>query len=223
MQARRPLATAPPLLALALAMAASAGCRNEMYDQPKYESLELNTYFDDGASARPIVAGTVARIEPTGEPRDRLYFTGRLLESGEFTDEIPFRATRDDLERGQDRYRIYCKPCHGLLGDGKGMIVERGFSPPPSFHSAEIREKPLGHYFDVITNGHGAMYSYASRIPPHDRWLISAYLRALQLSQGAPVDQLSASDRQKLDESDREANTPKAAPEGEAEGREAHQ
>ena len=88
--------------------------------------------------------------------------------------------------------------------------------------SAEVREKPLGHYFDVITDGHGAMYGYASRIPPRDRWLIAAYLRALQLSQGVPVDQLSASDRQKLDESDREANTPKAAPEGEAEGREAH-
>jgi mono/diheme cytochrome c family protein len=218
MQARRPLAAAaPPLAAALVALAASAGCRNEMYDQPKYEPLELNTYFDDGASARPLVAGTVARLDLTGEPRDQLYYSGRL-DTGEFADELPFRVDRADLERGQDRYRIYCKPCHGLIGDGRGMIVQRGFSPPPSFHSAEVRAKPLGHYFDVITNGHGAMYSYAARVNPRDRWLIASYLRALQLSQGAPVERLSAEDRVELEKSESDA-APQPKPS--AEGREA--
>jgi mono/diheme cytochrome c family protein len=219
MQARRPLAAAPPLALALAALLASAGCRNEMYDQPKYEALELNSYFDDGASARPLVAGTVGRLDLKGEPTDQLYSSGRL-DDGAFTDELPFAVTAADLERGQQRYRIYCKPCHGLIGDGNGMIVQRGFSPPPSFHSAEIRSKSLGHYFDVITNGHGAMYSYAARINPRDRWLIASYLRALQLSQDAPVDQLSAEDRRALAAAEADANA-RPQPNPSAEGREA--
>lgn len=199
MRPRRPLASRPTTTAALIALAASAaGCRNEMYDQPKFEPYEANSYFPDGTSARPLVAGTVARLDPAAEPRDRLYRTGRL-DSGEFADEPPFEATREVLDRGMRRYRIYCSPCHGLLGDGRGMIVERGFSPPPTLLEGEVAAKPLGHYYDVITHGHGAMYGYAARIPPRDRWSIAAYLRALQFSQRAPADALDAADRRALD------------------------
>ena len=109
--------------------------------------------------------------------------TGKI--AGVLAETLPFPVDRSVLERGQDRYRIFCTPCHGELGNGRGMIVRRGFNPPPSFHSDELRKKPVGHYFDVMTRGFGTMYSYASRIPARDRWAIAAYIRALQLSQHA--------------------------------------
>ncbi len=173
-----------------------AGCRNEMYDQPRYEPLEASEFFDNGTSARTLEPGTVAQIDPRDEPRDRLYPTSRT--SGEPPATLPFPLDRTVLERGQDRYKIYCAPCHGLVGDGRGMIVQRGFSPPPKFWDKTVLEAPLGHYFDVITHGHGAMYGYASRIPPRDRWCIATYIRALQLSQNARVDQLPADDQKRL-------------------------
>ncbi len=230
MRPRSPLANNPMLAALALLLATAAGCRNEMYDQPKFEPLEASNYFADGASARRPVPGTVARLDPKAEPRDQLYRTGRLDDQS-FTDELPFPLTRAVLDRGLKRYNIYCIPCHGLLGDGRGMIVERGFSPPPSLIEGEVVQKQLGHYYDVITNGHGAMYSYAARIPPRDRWCIAAYLRALQLGQRAKLDQLPAEDRQKLRELDRAEAEAKAeartqsqseTPSEPAEGRESH-
>jgi mono/diheme cytochrome c family protein len=188
-----------------LVAALLSGCRQEMYDQPKYEPFEASDFFRDGLSARPLEPGTVARLDPLDQPRDQSYPRDRLGGLGELfdtgklngkpADEFPFPMTRDDLARGQARYRIYCTPCHGELGDGHGMIVQRGFPAPPPFYGRfaktgktpvsvydDLREAPVGHFFDVMTNGHGVMYSYASRIPPADRWRIAAYLRALQLS-----------------------------------------
>jgi mono/diheme cytochrome c family protein len=203
MRPRAPLATRATIAAALLALAAASGCRNEMYDQPRFEPYEADGYFSDGTSARPLVPGTVARLDPKAEPRDQLYRADRL-DDGTLVDKLPFPLTRDVLVRGRERYAIYCTPCHGQLGDGRGLIVLRGFSPPPSFHAKEVVERPLGHYFRVITDGHGAMYGYASRIPPRDRWNIAAYLRALQLSQAAPADRLAPADREALEALDRE-------------------
>ena len=185
------------ILLMALA-AGAAGCRNEMYDQPKYEPLEASAFFPNGASARTPVAGTVPRLDPRADTTEQLYDPSRI--GGLQVDATPFPINLAELERGQARYQIYCTPCHGQLGDADGMIVERGFSPPPSFHAPDIRSKPLGHYYEVITNGHGAMYSYASRVPPRDRWLIASYIRVLQKARSAPVDELDEEDRRRLDE-----------------------
>ena len=153
-----------------------------MHDQPKYRPLAASKLFEDGRSARPLVEGTVAR----GQLReDELFYAGR---SGKDLAKIfPFPVTREVLERGRERYNIFCTPCHSLLGDGNGMVVQRGFRRPPSFHIDRLREAPPGHFFDVMTNGFGAMPSYASRIPVKDRWAITAYIRALQLSQNATL------------------------------------
>ena len=123
--------------------------------------------------------------------------TGKI--AGALAETLPFPVDRAVLERGQDRYRIFCTPCHGELGNGRGMIVRRGFNPPPSFHSEELRKKPVGHYFDVMTRGFGTMYSYASRVPAKDRWAIAAYIRALQLSQHAVVAELPPEDQGQLE------------------------
>ncbi len=176
-----------------------SGCRSEMYDQPRYEPYEATDFFDDGTSARPLVPGTVPRRDPQdrGKWSEELFTTGKT--GGVLAETLPFEVDRKVLERGQDRYRIFCTPCHSELGDGRGMIVQRGFSPPPSFHSDELRKKPVGHYFDVMTRGFGTMYSYASRIPARDRWAIAAYIRALQVSQHSLASELSASDRTQLE------------------------
>jgi mono/diheme cytochrome c family protein len=169
-----------------------------MYDQPRFEPYEATEFFDDGTSARPLVAGTVPRRDPReqGKSSDELFTTGK--KASQLADSLPFPVDRAVLERGQDRYRIFCTPCHGELGDGRGMIVQRGFNPPPSYHSEELRKKPVGHYFDVMTRGFGTMYSYASRISARDRWAIAAYIRALQLSQHATAGELSPADRGQL-------------------------
>ncbi len=162
------------------------GCRGEMYDQPKENPYDASVFFKDGKSARPLVVGTIAR----GELRaDRHLFVGKTQDLKP-VDTFPFPIDGPILERGRERYMIFCSPCHGAVGDGKGMIVQRGFSPPPSFHTDRLREEPVGHYFHVITNGFGAMYPYASRIRPDDRWAIIAYVRALQLSRNARLDDL---------------------------------
>ncbi len=146
-------------LAVSLVLWAS-GCRRDMYDQPRYEAYEPSTFFGDGTSSRPIVAGTVAR----GELRaDSLYYEGKI--DGKDADVFPFAIDAATLETGRERYMVYCTPCHGRLGDGRGMVVRRGFSPPPTFHSDYLRKKPVGHFYSVMTNGYGAMYSYAARIP----------------------------------------------------------
>lgn len=169
--------------AVALAAAALAGCRLDMHVQPKYKPYAPTTFFDDGRSERPPVPGTVAR----GHLRaDELLYTGK--ENGAFVDKFPFPITPADLERGRERYNIYCTPCHDYTGNGQGMIVQRGFAVPPSFHIDRLRQAPAGHFVDVIGNGFGNMYSYASRVEPEDRWRITAYIRALQLSEHTPAE-----------------------------------
>lgn len=168
------------------------GCRQDMHVQPKYVPEDPSTFFADGRSERPPVEGTVAR----GELRtDELLYTGRV--NGVVADVFPFPITPGDLGRGRERYNIYCSPCHDYTGSGNGMIVQRGFPSPPSFHLDRLRQAPAGHFFEVITNGIGLMYSYAARVSPEDRWRITAYVRALQLSQhgsisDVPVNQTGA-------------------------------
>ena len=142
------------------------------------------------------MTGTVAR----GQLRlDELLYTGK--ENGVMADKFPFPITRADLERGRERYNIYCTPCHDYTGRGNGMIVQRGFPPPPSFHIERLRTAPVGHFFDVMTNGFGAMYSYAARIEPEDRWRIAAYIRVLQASRRGSIEDVPAAERQKLTQS----------------------
>jgi mono/diheme cytochrome c family protein len=218
---RRPFAAARGAAAALALWAAVAGCRNastEMYDQPRYEAYEATSFFPDGLSSRPLVEGTIPRVEATrdGLPADlHAYQTGRDA-SGAFLDQMPFPADRAVLDRGNDRYKIFCAPCHGLNGAGRGPIVLRGFSPPPRLYDTAVANQPLGYYFDVITNGHGAMYGYAARIPVRDRWTIAAFLRALQLSRSADPAALDDSDRAELTRSAASAPAPAAPSEAEA-------
>lgn len=178
---------------IALCLAWMAGCRQDMHDQPRYKPLAASTFFGDSRAARPLVEGTVAR----GQLRtDEHFYTGKS--GGVLVTTFPFPITRQVLERGRERFNIFCSPCHGRLGDGQGMVVLRGFRNPPSFHLDRMREKPVGHFFDVMTNGFGAMASYAARVPPQDRWAIVAYIRALQFSQRATLDDVPAEERAKL-------------------------
>lgn len=178
---RRP---APFLLLLA---AAAWGCRQDMFDQPRLRPLQSSTFFADGRASRPLVEDTVPRGALRG---DDLLTTGRA--GGEVADRFPFPITAAILDRGQQRFDVFCSPCHGRTGSGDGMIVQRGFKPPPSFHSDRLRQAPAGHFFEVMTRGFGVMYDYRSRISPEDRWAIAAYIRALQLSQHAGADDLDA-------------------------------
>jgi hypothetical protein len=169
------------------------GCRLDMHVQPKYLPYEPTDFFGDGRSERQPVAGTVAR----GHLRlDELLYTGK--ENGVLSDKFPFPIKRADLERGRERYNIYCTPCHDYTGTGNGMIVQRGFPQPPSFHIDRLRNAPAGHFVDVMTNGFGAMYSYAERIEPEDRWRIAAYVRVLQSSRHATIDDVAEAERQKM-------------------------
>ena len=168
------------LLLLCLLTLATS-CRQDMHNQPRYKAYAATGFFGDGRSARPTIDDTVAR----GQIRvDQARFTGKV--NGSDIDYFPIQITPADVRRGQERFDIYCTPCHGRLGNGHGMIVSRGLRQPPSYLDQRLVNAPVGHFFDVITNGYGAMYSYASRVPPDDRWRISAYIRALQLSQNAP-------------------------------------
>lgn len=176
-----------------LALLFFAGCHSDMYDQPRGKPLAESRFFENGQVARPRVEGTVQHDEA---PVDELLHTGKV--GGQLSDTFPFRVTKDVVDRGRERYNIYCSPCHGFLGDGKGMIVLRGFPAPPSFHSDTMRTKVAGHYVNVITNGIGRMFPYGDRVAPNDRWAITAYIRALQLSQHAAVRDLSETQRRPL-------------------------
>lgn len=161
---------------------ALAGCRNDMHDQPRYKPLGAAEFFSDHRAARPQVDGTVAR----GHLRiDEARYTGKI--AGEDIDQFPIPITKADIEWGQTRYNIYCTPCHGRLGDGNGMVVLRGYRQAATYYSDKLMKAPVGHFFDVITNGFGAMPSYASRLEPDDRWRVIAYIRALQLSESAKI------------------------------------
>ncbi|MDP6038910.1 MAG: cytochrome c [Candidatus Latescibacteria bacterium] len=168
--------------------------RQEMYNQSKFQPLEKNAFFDDSRASRPWIAGTVAR----GHLRTDVHLYAGVV-NGEPAKTFPFAITRDVLKRGQERYNIYCTPCHGEQGDGRGMVVRRGLKQPPSYHIERLQNETPGYFYDVMTNGFGAMYSYASRIKPHDRWAIVAYIQALQLSQNATLADVPADVRQRLE------------------------
>ena len=185
----RTLATAAVLIAVSL-----TGCHQKMGRQPAYDPYEPSEVFANGSSARPLVEGTIAR----GKLRDKsLLFTGKNGE--QLADAFPTEVTAQMLDRGQERYNIYCSMCHGETGEGDGMIVRRGYKKPPSFHTDDMKQKPAGYYFTVITDGFGVMPSYASQVRVEDRWAIVAYVRALQLSQSATVMDVPPAELSKLE------------------------
>jgi mono/diheme cytochrome c family protein len=189
---------------LVLALLASAGCRLDMHVAPRHDPLERSEMFADRSSARPLIEGTVARGHLDD---DEHYFTGRV--GGELATELPVAIDEELLRRGQERYNIFCAPCHGATGAGDGMIVRRGYRAPSSLHEPRLREASVGHFFDVMTQGFGAMPTYAPLVPAHDRWAIAAYIRALQLSQDARIDAVPDQDRQQLQrQPDRQQNLP---------------
>jgi len=193
------------LALLATTSLVAAGCRQDMHDAPRYEAFEASSSFADGRASRTAPAGTVAR----GWLRDdEALYTGKV--AGQVVEQFPFPIAHADLERGQQRFNIYCTPCHGLLGDGQGMVVQRGLRQAASYHQERLQRALPGYFFDVITNGFGAMQGYAEQIPPRDRWMIAAYVRALQLSQNASLDDVPAADRTRLDETPAAAAPPAA-------------
>jgi hypothetical protein len=204
-----------------------AGCRQDMHDQPSYRPLQSSDYFKDRRAARPLVDGTVARgqlkedveyftgkrrvamsrvnaaapqARPAAQgtqPRDGQSASADMF-APDLISEFPFPVTRAVVQRGRERFNIFCTPCHGYTGQGNGMVAQRGLGPPPSFHSDRLRQAPVGHFFDVVTNGFGAMYSYSSRIPVADRWAIIAYVRTLQRAYAGTVADVPEADREKL-------------------------
>jgi hypothetical protein len=222
-------------LALCLGFLLLAGCQQQMAEQPSYRPDEPSAFFPDGRADRPLVPGTI----PRGHLRtDTALYTGKhrsefsnwalpaavlgdvgqvplgtlaalSTETNNEVDTFPFPITRDVLQHGWERYMIYCVVCHDPLGTGRGKIVERGYTQPPSYHIDRLRKAPVGHFFDVITNGYGSMPDYRQQIPPRDRWAIAAYLRALQLSQHFPEGDLPPDLRTELD-----SQRTKAAPAG---------
>jgi mono/diheme cytochrome c family protein len=182
------------VLSLLFVVLVVAGCRQDMHDQPKYRPLRGSELFADKRSARPLVAGTVAR----GTLReDAVLYTGKI--GKEFVTEIPVKVTAELLARGQTQFQVFCSPCHGRTGRGDGMVVRRGFKAPSSYHVDRLRQVPIGYFYDVMTNGFGAMADYSAQVPPQDRWAIAAYIRTLQLSQYAPVADVPEEERAELD------------------------
>lgn len=182
-----------------------SGCRQDMHNQPKFIPLRSSEFFPDRRSARYPVAGTIPRLDDPTLDAEQLdpnsYFLTGRHNGSTLGNELPFTPQtqaqlHELLTRGQERYNIYCSPCHSEIGDGNGMIVQRGYKRPPSFHQDRLRNAPLGHFFDVISNGFGAMPDYSAQIHPVDRWAIAAYIRALQLSQDA--DEKDVQDKSKL-------------------------
>jgi mono/diheme cytochrome c family protein len=193
-------------LAVVLVSLALAGCRQDMHDAPRYEPLEASTFFANGQASRALVANTV----PRGLLREDTHLNeGRV--DGQLATTFPMAVTPAVMQRGQERFNVFCSPCHGRTGSGNGMVVQRGFRAPPSYHEERLRNAPVGYFFDVMTNGFGAMQDYASQVPVADRWAIAAYIRALQLSQRATLADVPANRRADLD---RPAAAPAAAPEG---------
>jgi mono/diheme cytochrome c family protein len=191
-RAFRPARGATVLLLLSVSLAGS-GCRQDLHDQPKYIPLRESTFFSDARSARSPVEGTVARGHLND---DELTYTGKV--NGQDAAVFPAPVNAATMARGRERFNIYCSPCHGRTGQGDGMIVQRGYRRPPSFLQDRLLAAPVGHFFDVITNGFGAMPDYAAQIRADDRWAIIAYLRALQLSGHAMLADVPSSDRDKI-------------------------
>jgi mono/diheme cytochrome c family protein len=196
------------VISLTLALVA---CRQDMHDAPRYEPLEEAPFFSDGGSSRVLVANTVAR----GQLReDDHFYTGKV--DGQLAAEFPMPVTAEVMARGQEQFNVFCTPCHGRTGEGNGMIVQRGFRQPPSYHEDRLINAPPGHFFDVMTNGFGAMPDHRSQVPVPDRWAIAAYIRALQLSRRATIDDVPADRRAEMDAAPAAAaprgQTPPAAP-----------
>ena len=185
------------LLSVVVAAAALAGCRQDMHDNPRYEPLEATTFFADGRASRVFAANTVAR----GTLREDTHlYQGRV--DGQLATTFPMAVTAQTMARGQERFNVFCAPCHGRTGTGNGMVVQRGFRAPPSYSEERLRNAPVGYFFDVMTNGFGAMQDYAAQIPVQDRWAITAYIRALQFSQNARLEDVPADRRADLDRPD---------------------
>ena len=184
------------MLVLGTAAFVAAGCRQDMHNQPKYIPLRESTFFPDGRGSRLPVEHTVARGHLN---EDDYFYTGKR--NGQLGNELPAGLLHEGfgmkelLARGQERFNIYCTPCHSRIGDGNGMIVQRGFKHPPSYHEQRLKQQPLAHFYDVMTNGFGAMLNYSAQIKPEDRWAIAAYIRALQLSQDARLSDVPESER----------------------------
>ena len=164
-----------------------------MHNQPKYRPLRASAFFENASSARPLVEGTIARGTLQ---TDTAFFTGK--NGAMLVSELPFPVTQAVLDRGQERYNIYCTPCHDATGNGNGMVVQRGYPKPPSYHIDRLRQIEAGYFFDVMTNGFGRMPDYRAQITPRDRWNIVAYIRALQLSQHAATSDVPGGDPTKL-------------------------
>ena len=191
------------VVAMSLAL---AGCRQDMHDAPSYDPLQASPFFANGAASRTLVANTVAR----GMLREDVHLNEGKVD-GRLATSFPMPVTAEVMARGRERFNVFCSPCHGRTGSGNGMVVQRGFRAPPSYHEDRLRNAPVGYFFDVMTNGFGAMQDYASQVPVADRWAIAAYIRALQLSQRATVADVPANRRADLD---RPAVVPGAAREG---------
>ena len=198
----RPISQFPPLerlrriVLMALAMLTTAACTQNMATQPRYDPLEASDFFPDSSSARPLPIGTISRDYVM---KTEFGETGMI--GGKPADRFPFPITAEVMRRGQQRYNIYCSPCHDYVGTGNGMAARRGFRRmPASFHTEDMRMSPPGHFFDVMTNGFGSMPPYANQIAARDRWAITAYIRALQLSQWATVDSVPEDERRRLEQ-----------------------
>ncbi len=196
-----------------LAVLATAGCRIDMHVQPRYNPLAKSDFFSDHRAARPLLDGTVARGD---ERADTYFYTGKIGSNpGEY---MPFPVTKQVMDRGRERFNIYCSPCHSTLGDGNGFVPTRGFSKkPPSYHIERLMKAPVGYFFDVMTNGYGIMQDYSAQVSPRNRWCIAAYIRALQLSQNAtmadvPAGQTIPSKPPKFVEPGSGATLPQVAP-----------
>ena len=186
---------------------AIAACRQDMHDTPRYEPLEASSFFTDGRGSRTPVANTVAR----GTLReDELLYEGKI--NGQLADAFPMPVTAAVMARGQERFNVFCSPCHGRTGQGNGMVVQRGFRAPPSYHEDRLRNAPVGYFFDVMTHGFGAMLDYSAQVPVADRWAIAAYIRALQYSQNATVDDVPVDQRAGLDQPAPAAGAPAGEP-----------
>jgi len=177
-----------------LALVMMAACRQDMHDQPKYQPFEESDFFADGSANRPQVAGTVGR----GQLQEDTVFYQGLDAEGALAVKLPIELDAEVLARGRVVYNIYCSPCHDRTGTGNGMVVRRGFKRPESFHAARLRQSPPGYFFQVATNGFGEMSGYGLMVDASDRWAAVAYIRALQLSQAVPVEQLDSTDRAAL-------------------------
>jgi mono/diheme cytochrome c family protein len=173
----------PRVLTLAAACVALAACRQDMHQAPRYDPLEASAFFSNGQSARMPVANTVSR-GPLADD-DELFYTGKI--NGTLANVFPMPVTAALLARGQDRFNIFCAPCHGRTGNGDGMVVRRGYRRPPSYHDDRLRSVAIGHFVDVMANGFGAMPDYSDQVGARDRWAIAAYIRALQLSEHATL------------------------------------